>query len=46
MIQLQNSGGNGQTGTFRTNVSAANPNLPATVTWRLYDNNGGSRLTA
>ena len=40
MIQLQNSGGNGQTGTFRTNVGAANPNpTAATVTWRLYDKN-------
>jgi plastocyanin len=40
MIQLQNSGSNGQTGTFRTNVGAANPNpTAATVTWRLYDKN-------
>jgi|GEM_PF-503209 len=40
MIQLQNSGGSGQTGTFRTNVGAANPNpTAATVTWRLYDKN-------
>jgi hypothetical protein len=40
LIQLQNSGGSGQTGTFRTNVGAANPNATAaTVTWRLYDKN-------
>lgn len=40
MIQLQNNGGSGQTGTFRTNVGAANPNpTAATVTWRLYDKN-------
>src|SRR5882762_9659899 len=35
LIQLQNNGSNGQTGTFRTNVGAANPNpSTATVTWR------------
>jgi plastocyanin len=40
LIQLQNNGSNGQTGTFRTNVGAANPNpSTATVTWRLYDKN-------
>ncbi len=40
MIQLQNSGSSGQTGTFRTNVGAANPNpTAATVTWRLYGKN-------
>jgi plastocyanin len=40
LIQLQNNGSNGQTGTFRTNVGAANPNAStATVTWRLYDKN-------
>jgi plastocyanin len=40
LIQLQNNGGAGQTGTFRTNVGAANPNAStATVTWRLYDKN-------
>jgi plastocyanin len=40
LIQLQNNGSNGQTGTFRTNVGAANPNATvANVTWRLYDKN-------
>lgn len=40
LIQLQNNGGPGQTGTFRTNVGAANPNATtANVTWRLYDKN-------
>ncbi len=40
LIQLQNNGSNGQTGTFRTNAGAANPNATAaTVTWRLYDKN-------
>jgi plastocyanin len=38
LIQLQN--GIGQSGTFHTNVGAANPNpTAATVTWRLYDKN-------
>jgi len=38
LIQLQN--GAGQSGTFHTNVGAANPNdSTATVTWRLYDKN-------
>lgn len=40
LIQLQNNGISGQTGTFRTNVGAANPNATvANVTWRLYDKN-------
>jgi hypothetical protein len=40
LIQLQNNGSSGQTGTFRTNAGAANPNpTAATVTWRLYDKN-------
>lgn len=40
LIQLQNNGSAGQTGTFRTNVGAANPNATiANVTWRLYDKN-------
>ena len=40
LIQLQSNGVNGQTGTFRTNVGAANPNATAAnVTWRLYDKN-------
>lgn len=38
IIQLKASGGNGQAGTFRTNVGAVNPNATAaTVTWHLYD---------
>ena len=40
LIQLRNNGGNGQLGTFRTNVGALNPNATAAnVTWRLYDKN-------
>jgi plastocyanin len=40
LIQLQNNGGAGQTGTFRTNVGVANPNAAtANVTWHLYDKN-------
>ena len=40
LIQLQNSGSAGQTGTFRTNVGAANPNATtANVTFSLYDRN-------
>ena len=40
LIQLQSNGVPGQTGTFRTNVGAANPNaVVANVTWKLYDKN-------
>jgi hypothetical protein len=50
LIQLQVSGTSGQTGTFRTNVGAANPNATtANVTWRLHDKNnnlvGNPRVT-
>jgi hypothetical protein len=40
LLQLKASGGAGQTGTFRTNVGAVNPNnSPANITWTLYDRN-------
>jgi len=47
LIQIQNNGGNGQTGTFRTNVGAANPNATAAnVTWKIYDKNNNQVGTA
>jgi plastocyanin len=40
ILQLKSSGGAGQTGTFRTNIGAVNPNsTAANVTWTLYDRN-------
>lgn len=40
LLQLKQNGGNGQTGTFRTNVGVVNPNnAPANVTWVMYDKN-------
>src|SRR5512142_1289176 len=38
LLQLKQSGVNGQSGTFRTNVGVVNPNnVAATVTWAMYD---------
>jgi hypothetical protein len=47
LIQLRNNGGQGQVGTFRTNIGAVNPNpTAANVTWRLYDKNNALVGTA
>lgn len=38
LLQLKQSGSNGQLGTFRTNVGVVNPNnTAANVTWAIYD---------
>ena len=40
LLQLKQNGGNGQLGTFRTNIGVVNPNsAPANVTWTVYDKN-------
>ena len=43
VLQMKSSGSRGQTGTFRTNVGALNPNDAAvTVNWVLYDRNSAN----
>jgi len=40
LLQLQQNGSNGQTGTFHTNIGVVNPNsVAANVTWTIYDKN-------
>lgn len=40
IIQLKSNGGNGQKGTFRTNIGVLNPNnATANSVWRIYDKN-------
>lgn len=46
VLQMKSSGSRGQTGTFRTNVGALNPNdTTVTVNWELYDRNNVSAGT-
>ena len=45
VLQLKSSGGPNQSGTFRTNIGAVNPNnAPANITWTMYDRNN-NRIT-
>jgi len=40
IIQLKSNGGNGQKGTFRTNIGILNPNnATANTSWHIYDKN-------